>query len=286
MALVGPRANLRRLKNITWRGGLKGLWRATGYSPTARTTPVALGQGCYISASETSNTRAHAKTHRYKVDPDCDISQSAESYTDMKFSELKARLLVAMLLQQRQIAFGNYFEPKDAADEAGLLYEPGQLRLCANDFRDRGLINDAFTMGGGPDGGLACMLTASGVEEAEKLEDQLISQSPDLTDSAPASDRIVKLDHNSTQHSETLASITKLIDLVEQDRSNDFEDKEQRVAELSATKTLLKADRVNISTFQALAYSALGYLASKFVDAPIGEAAQATWTAIKGLLGI
>jgi len=89
-----------------------------------------------------------------------------------------------MLRMQRKVGHGKYFEPADAAAEMNLQYEPGQVQLSVDDFNDMGWINEAFTLGGGPDGGLSCSLTSRGVEEAEDIEHLY----PIDTDEAPLTD--------------------------------------------------------------------------------------------------
>ncbi|MBX3488734.1 hypothetical protein [Parvibaculum sp.] len=102
----------------------------------------------------------------------------------------------------------------------------------------------------------------------------------------PASDRLVKLDHNSNEYQEATHHLDELIEAVGADRSNDFEDKDQRLAELKAGRELLNSNTASPTKIEAVLYGSLGYLATKFADEPIGALAAATWAAIKILLGL
>lgn len=199
----------------------------------------------------------------------------------MRFREFKQRLLVEMYHRQKEIGLQTFMEPKDVADGVGLIYDTGQIRLCLSEYKNSGLVHAAFTMGSGPDLGLKCFLTARGIEQAEEWEEQL-----GVTLQAPASDRVVPLDHNTTEYQSTIASLDKVIAEVRAERRNDFFDKEQRLAELDAGKALLSADRVSLRPALAVFSTVLGYLALKFVDVPIGQAAQSAWEAVLKLFGL
>jgi hypothetical protein len=204
----------------------------------------------------------------------------------MRFREFKQRLLVEMYHRQKGVGFHSFMEPKDVADAAGLIYEPGQIRLCLTEFKESGYVNAAFTMGGGPDGGLRSYLTARGIELAEEWEEEL----PDTpltasSSTAPASDRVVAIDHNSAKYKKAVQTIDEVISEVDNNRSNDFVDKEQRLSELRAGRVLLNAYQVSVQTVKGLFFPTLRYLALKFADVPLGHAAKAAWEALLRLLG-
>lgn len=102
----------------------------------------------------------------------------------------------------------------------------------------------------------------------------------------PASDRIVSLDHNRPEYKEATEKLDQVIDLVEADRSNDFDDKEQRVSELKAGRELLKSHLVNSKTIGTVLGTCLTFLTIKFADVAIGDLAATAWAAIKAVLGI
>lgn len=120
---------------------------------------------------------------------------------------------------------------------------------------------------------------------AHKRIDELESR----TVQAPASDRVVGLDHNRPGYVEAMATLDALIVVVRDSnsyRESDEADQERRLAELEAGKTLLKSRWVSRETVKAALWGTLVYLASKFADAPIGEAAATAWAALKRLLGL
>lgn len=103
----------------------------------------------------------------------------------------------------------------------------------------------------------------------------------------PASDRIVELDHNSSVYADSMAALGKLEDAVVQ--SNDYadtDDKEQRIAELSASRRLLQSARVRVVAISALLLPLLSWLIKEFTGGLIGQLAEATWGIVKLLLGL
>lgn len=310
----------------------------------------------------------------------------------MKIRDLKRHLLVEMLKAQRKAGFDRFIEPKEVADAAGLKYEAGTIRLCIIDFENEGLIREAFTLGGGTDGGLTCTLTAHGVEEAEVIEDELAgdemprrddhtpstaitvediatallaelyvavdttedgrvfrdqfyeaplgsrvgkkridlaldsllarklattiasfplffeitlagfeyveAHSEELQDailrpaisglaplirsgsraaSVPASDRIVRIDHNSTEFRQLRDGVASTGELLR--GANDLTDDDLVIAaRLRAALELMEAPLVNTELLERMLVSSLRYLAEKFADNAIGMAAGAALT--------
>jgi hypothetical protein len=189
--------------------------------------------------------------------------------------ELKDALLVAMLRHQKRIGYNQYLEPQDAAKEAGLSYESGQLRLCLNDFKDRGLVRAAFTMGGGPDGGLGSMLTAAGIEAAEEIESELPNLSQLARYIAEPNEKIEPLQNK----------VAELRDLVEKNRDNDFPEKEGCLAEIMALELLLNQPQISVPLIEKILTETVTFLARKFADKAIGMAATAVIVLAAALLG-
>jgi hypothetical protein len=107
--------------------------------------------------------------------------------------------------------------------------------------------------------------------------------------SAPASDRIVTIDHNQPNYAETIEALEHLIEVINENnryRENDEADQERRVSELEAGRRLLDSRWISVATVRVALWGTLTYLASKFVNAPIGEAASLAWLALKKLLGL
>lgn len=111
----------------------------------------------------------------------------------------------------------------------------------------------------------------------------------DLHASAPASDRAVGLNHNSAEYQTAVATLDQLIVVVQTSnvyRETEPQDHERRLAELEAGRRLLGSRWLSLKTLKIALISTITYLAAKFADAPIGEAAVAAWSALKRLLGL
>lgn len=206
------------------------------------------------------------------------------------FTDFRNALLVALVKCDEERG-PEYYELKEVAEGAGLQYREGWVGKAADYFDKYGYVSDAFTMGGGVDGGLSVQLTAEGLEEAERLMAEtgvggLVGQHSEAA--APASDRYVELDHNSREYQEATEAVERVIERVRSDNeysATDPEDKEQRLAELEAGSTLLKSVRVRVTAVTAVLLSPLMYLAAKFLDTAVGEAASAALNFVKALLG-
>jgi hypothetical protein len=110
------------------------------------------------------------------------------------------------------------------------------------------------------------------------------SESGDLA--VPASDRTVKLDHNSVAYREAMDALQTLERVLKE--ANDYpdlEEKDQHIAEVSATSRLLQSVRVRVAAVIAVVGATLRYLVSKFVGAVVGKAASFVIEKITKLLG-
>jgi hypothetical protein len=88
----------------------------------------------------------------------------------------------------------------------------------------------------------------------------------------PASDRFVNVNHNSPAYKELEESLEELEkNLIALNDYDDPEDKEQRIAEISAGRRLLKATRVRIEGLLATVGAALRHLLKKTIDTSIGK---------------
>jgi len=111
----------------------------------------------------------------------------------------------------------------------------------------------------------------------------------DSNNNAPASDRMVSINHNSAEYQQTETALTELMDKIRS--NNEFNEREpnqrnQVLAELRAAQELIKADQVSTRKVDALVTGTFIYLIEKFADAPIGELASSTWALLKALIGL
>jgi len=104
---------------------------------------------------------------------------------------------------------------------------------------------------------------------------------------APASDRVVQFDHNSAVYKDAIASLNRVRDAVaESNEYSDLEDKAQRLYELDASNTLLKAGRARVEVLQALTMKCLRYLADKFVEGIVSVVIGTAIIALVTLMGL
>jgi hypothetical protein len=102
----------------------------------------------------------------------------------------------------------------------------------------------------------------------------------------PAADRVVRLDHNSVAYSDVLDALEKLEEALK--GANDYpdpEDREQRVAEVSATRRLFQSVRLRVGAVVALLGSGVMYFATHLAGSAIDKAASAVVDAITTLIG-
>ncbi|MBP1064836.1 hypothetical protein JOE51_006303 [Bradyrhizobium japonicum] len=102
----------------------------------------------------------------------------------------------------------------------------------------------------------------------------------------PASDRTVSVDHNSKDYLDADAAMERLETALRE--ANDFPDvleREQREAEVSAARRLLRATLVRLEPLAVLLKPILVVYATKVKDGIVAHAATATVTALIALIG-
>lgn len=118
----------------------------------------------------------------------------------------------------------------------------------------------------------------------QRLEPEATSEA--ALPSAPASDRIVPINHNSDAYRDAINSLNAVRDAVAASNEyDDVSDRDQRLAELDAARALLNAPRVNIAAIKGLAIPTLKYLGDKFADGIVGTLVTAAMVALAALLG-
>lgn len=111
------------------------------------------------------------------------------------------------------------------------------------------------------------------------------AQKPDFGQ-IPASDRNVTVNHNSKEYTDADEAMAQLEKAIRE--ANDFpspEERDQREAEVSAARRLLKAVRVNVEMVAALVKPVVVEYVKKVKDGIVAHAASATVTALAVLLG-
>lgn len=113
------------------------------------------------------------------------------------------------------------------------------------------------------------------------------SARPDAAPLVPAADREVTLNHNSKAYTEATDGLDKLVEALEQ--ANDYpdaDDKEEKIAELSAGRRLLRAVKVRYVAITSVLGPPLVWLVGKFAGSFIGQIADTVWQALKTLVGL
>lgn len=106
------------------------------------------------------------------------------------------------------------------------------------------------------------------------------------SNSIPASDRVVQLNHNSPEYKNTIDALETLEQtIVEANDYEDVEDKEQKIAEVSAGRRLMQAAKIRVAAISAVLSVPILYLIKKFIDTGIGKAATACYDALLALFG-
>jgi hypothetical protein len=201
-----------------------------------------------------------------------------------RFSQFSDDLLMAMVDAGQKMP-GHYINPIAVAIAAKLSHMPGWVRQAVEALQSKGWVSAKFLATGQPDGQVMAIVTGRGVERAEKIEEER-RQAASAEDEVPASDRFVRIDHNSAGYKDADDALGQTLEAVRgsnEYRSSDPEDHEQRVAELEAGKRLLQAPRVDLGWLKAGLERTLTYIAKKFADQAIGKLAGA---AIKFLLAL
>ena len=88
----------------------------------------------------------------------------------------------------------------------------------------------------------------------------------------PAADRVVRLDHNAAPYRDVVEALENLEKALQQ--ANDYpdaEDKDQKIAEVSATRRLLQSIKVRVAAVIALIVPTVTYLATHFMGTAIDK---------------
>tara|TARA_R110002110_G_scaffold60714_1_gene170859 strand:+ start:1249 stop:2118 length:870 start_codon:yes stop_codon:yes gene_type:complete len=88
----------------------------------------------------------------------------------------------------------------------------------------------------------------------------------------PATNRYVSK-YDNQEIKEIAEDVANLISAIKEDRTNDFDDREGRLADLLALDFMLKQDQISVPLVETLMRQTVQYLAKRFVDVAIGQIA-------------
>lgn len=120
-------------------------------------------------------------------------------------------------------------------------------------------------------------------------EDEPSYEIASTKEAAPASDRIVRLDHNSAAYLDADAKLSEAVQAVRSNNeyaATDPEDYEQRIAELESGQRLIRAVRVRVEAVLTVLMKPLKWLLEKLGEGLIGSLIGKAITAIAALFGI
>lgn len=218
-----------------------------------------------------------------------------------RFTEFRDALIIALYEKSSKEGL-IVFKLKELADECNIRYRDGWIDEVSNFLNNHGYALVRKSMLG--DENAVAKLNASGLEYAEKLiaeaesEDnapdveplfEIAGSSDTVTDddgiplvTVPASDRIVKLDHNRREYRETIAALSELSE--EAKKSNEFGelfvDPEDKVVVLSQIDTgtqLLRNKKVIPDVVKRVLEYPLRFIKEKMPDAALAALASKAW---------
>lgn len=228
--------------------------------------------------------RAHGLDEVDRIRQERAKAQRAE-ISPGKFSDFRDALLLA-LVEEREKDPDHALPAAEVAHAMNCDPADGWVDLAVEAMAARGLVR---VMGDTHGAGLLVSVTGLGLEEAERLLEVMQEEQDrsEVSSGAPASDRVVPLDHNAQGYKDAVKATDDVIEAVR--GSNDFKTKnpeahEQRLAELEAGKRLLTAARVRVAALAAVLVVALKWLLDAFGAGVIGKLAEVALAKLAPLL--
>lgn len=230
------------------------------------------------------------------------VNSSADTHeVKPNYRFFKNQLLISLAAVDSKSG-SSFYNLKEIADDTGLHYLPGWVTKAAYDFRDSGYITDAFTMGGGEDGGLSAALTGSGLEKAQELtensgdNDDRENEGSFIAEmlatrkiSIPASDREVGRNDNQESWDEAARSLEAVVEEFKKDHPRDNSvaaEKSALLGALAAGQKLLNDTRIDVAIGTTLILEPLKIIAHRYQDQLVGALATTALAAFANLFGI
>jgi hypothetical protein len=211
-----------------------------------------------------------------------EIKRSGEK-SNMSFREFKEELLISIAILAKAIPT-TQLEPLDVATARKLFYREGWLRQAVKALDDQGHIKAIFFMGGGDNVGMRVQITGDGLEHAEELcheagldlyeEIDQYNKGDNTIEiesfiAVPASDRIVKINHNSTEYKKIVDGLSEVSEAARTSNSLSLEnvdEKDQHIAEIEAGKKLMEAPQADARLVDRLVIPALKWILAKAAE--------------------
>jgi hypothetical protein len=190
----------------------------------------------------------------------------------MKTREFREKLLVALVLTAKRNGLDGLIEPATAADNFGLVREPGQLRMLVNDLENSGFLEVHHYLGGGDEGGMHAQVTSRGVESAEDLLEEHPDYAP-FAGEVPAAGRYVSLDHN--QRDSVGSDLAELKRRIAGINDTDDETKQIALSEIAAFESTVMQPRVATDLIERFANYVLAWILKRLPDAVLSAVVAA-----------
>ncbi|WP_139301257.1 hypothetical protein [Vannielia litorea] len=132
---------------------------------------------------------------------------------------------------------------------------------------------------------MAANLFEPHAEELRRRLYNLAEDAAELAEAAPASDRMVALDHNSAQFTQAIERLGEVQVKLRENNQIDPDDKARIQVEIVSGIEILKAPKTRVEAAKVMLLGALGWLALEFASSGLGMAAEAAYRAVSTLLG-
>jgi hypothetical protein len=175
---------------------------------------------------------------------------------------------------------------EQVAETAGLDHYSGWIREAVNRLQLEGYLTTQNSLTQ-----TSVMLTGAGWDHYHDLLEKngVPEDSSGVTEVVPASDRVVRLDHNSADFRDADERLSEVIQAIRANNelaANDPEEHEQRIAELEGGQRLLKAVRVRVNAAMEMLIKPLQWLLVKVGENLISALITIAITALAALFGI
>jgi hypothetical protein len=202
----------------------------------------------------------------------------------MRYDEFVEELFIAVGNAAEIVGKDRFLDAKSAATRKELKFQDSWILEAVRDLELEGWLTTNLTLSSAQ-----VRLTGRGWDHYEDLLDEYgLREETTEPPVAPASDRLVALDHNSAAYIEADSRLSEAIKALRENneyKASDPEDYEQRIAELEGGQRLLKAPRIRLGAVIEVLIRALQWLAVKLADTVAGKMIEKALTALATLLG-
>ena len=133
---------------------------------------------------------------------------------------------------------------------------------------------------------MASLLFEPHAEELRRRLEDVVEDSTADEVYVPASDRVVRLDHNSDAFQHSIVALEKTLARLRENNEMDPDDKTRIDVELDSGLQMIKAPKTRIQAAEVVLLGALKWLVDRFASSMVGIAAAKAFTAVRIALGL